>query len=483
MSVFGSRDSRMCPSCDVDAIRIESRGRQSFIVASARDGRRAGMRENEVLNAVAFLSHESVKNSSDASAKRGFLEGKGLTREEIDEAFRRAGGGGGGGETWNASGSAVATTSSSSSGVGVVGAVARLAATVGAAYLAYPSARRWLELAAKRARERDAKSASATEKDADASVVTPSTPVMQTPTMSTPGTTPMVMGVSPEMATKIENAVERAAEAESRTEALREEIKSEMTTTLKESMSDMRKLLETQLREELAEMKRALARERSTPSQTSSVIQREWPLRASPPGSESGESPGSLVFTPDQNAARSEGEFTLNNASNQDVSSSGEVNFFSARQPQTRPSRPFADAKTNDLTDPPHPGKFMDILQMIESGTTPPGIKDIDDAPPNPDITIPRSSSSRPGKPYPKAPQTADEDEVPIKRINLDDTSESPWKPPPAPELSRVMSSQTSQTVSSTTGGGPTSPRSPRRSVDHRDDKTEAASIDAKLQI
>ncbi len=313
--------------------------------------------------------------------------------------------------------------------------------------------------------------------------MTPSTPVMQTPTMSTPGTTPMVMGVSPEMATKIENAVERAAEAESRTQALREEIKSEMTTTLKESMSDMRKLLETQLREELAEIKRALARERSTPSQTSSVIQREWPLRASPPGSESGESPGSLVFTPDQNAARSEGEFTLNNASNQDVSSSGEVNFFSARQPQTRPSRPFADAKTNDLTDPPHPGKFMDILQMIESGTTPPGIKDIDDAPPNPDITIPRSSSSRPGKPYPKAPQTADEDEVPIKRINLDDTSESPWKPPPAPELSRVMSSQTSQTVSSTTGGGPTSPRSPRRSVDHRDDKTEAASIDAKLQI
>ena len=293
----------------------------------------------------------------------------------------------------------------------------------------------------------------------------------------------MATGISPEMATKIERAVERVAEVESRTEALQKEIKSEVTTTLRESMSDMRKLLETQLREELAEMKRALARERSTPSQTSSVIQREWPLRASPPGSESGESPESLAFTPDQNAARSEGEFTLNNAANQNVSSSGEVNFFSARQTQTRPSRPFADAETNDLTDPPHPGKFMDILQMIESGTTPPGIKDIDDAPPNPNVAIPRSSSSRPGKPYPKAPQTADEDEVPIKRINLDDTAESPWKPPPAPELSRVMSSQTSQTISSATTGGPMSPRSPRRSVDDRDDKTEAASIDAKLQI
>lgn len=433
-----------------------------------------------MLNAVAFLTHESVKKSSDASAKRGFLEGKGLTRDEIDEAFRRAGDGGGNAEAWNAR---TRETVSSSSGVGVFGGVARLAATVGAAYLAYPSARRWLERAANRAREtRDATGG----KDADATVVTPSTPVVQTPVMSTPEmstpemSTPMATGISPEMATKIERAVERAAEAESRTEALREEIKSEVTTTLRESMSDMRKLLETQLREELAEMKRALARERSTPSQTSSVIQREWPLRASPPGSESGESPESLAFTPDQNAARSEGEFTLNNAANQNVSSSGEVNFFSARQTQTRPSRPFADAETNDLTDPPHPGKFMDILQMIESGTTPPGIKDIDDAPPNPNVAIPRSSSSRPGKPYPKAPQTADEDEVPIKRINLDDTAESPWKPPPAPELSRVMSSQT---VSSTTTGGPMSPRSPRRSVDDRDDKTEAASIDAKLQI
>jgi len=437
------------------------------------------MREDSVLNAVAFLTHESVKNSSDASAKRGFLEGKGLTRDEIDEAFRRAGDGGGAAEARNAR-EGETVTSSSSSGVGAFGGVARLAATVGAAYLAYPSARRWLERAARRAREtRDATAM----KDADAIVVTPSTPEVQTPVMPTPGTTPMVTGISPEMATKIERAVERAAEAESRTEALREEIKSEVTTTLRESMSDMRKLLETQLREELAEMKRALARERSTPSQTSSVIQREWPLRASPPGSESGEISESLAFTPNQNAARSEGEFTLNNAANQNVSSSGEVNFFSARQTQTRPSRPFADAEPNDLTDPPHPGKFMDILQMIESGTTPPGIKDIDDAPPNPNVAIPRSSSSRPGKPYPKAPQTADEDEVPIKRINLDDAAESPWKPPPAPELSRVMSSQTSQTVSSTTTGGPMSPRSPRRSVDDRDDKTEAASIDAKLQI
>ena len=194
--------------------------------------------------------------------------------------------------------------------------------------------------------------------------------------------------------------------------------------------------------------------------------------------------PGSLVFTPDQNAARSEGEFTLNNASNQGVSSSSRGEFLFASTTADSTEQAFRRCEDERFDGSPHPGKFMDILQMIESGTTPPGIKDIDDAPPNPDITIPRSSSSRPGKPYPKAPQTADEDEVPIKRINLDDTSESRGKPPPAPELSRVMSSpRRLQTVSSTTGGGPTSPRSPRRSVDHRDDKTEAASIDAKLQI
>ncbi|XP_024544987.1 peroxisomal membrane protein PEX14-like [Selaginella moellendorffii] len=46
------------------------------------------VREDQVQNAVNFLSHPKVKNSP-VVYRRSFLERKGLTREEIDEAFRR----------------------------------------------------------------------------------------------------------------------------------------------------------------------------------------------------------------------------------------------------------------------------------------------------------------------------------------------------------------------------------------------------------
>ena len=46
------------------------------------------IREDQIQNAVKFLSHPKVKGSS-LVHRRSFLEGKGLSREEIDEAFRR----------------------------------------------------------------------------------------------------------------------------------------------------------------------------------------------------------------------------------------------------------------------------------------------------------------------------------------------------------------------------------------------------------
>ncbi|XWS37485.1 hypothetical protein CRYUN_Cryun19dG0046900 [Craigia yunnanensis] len=46
------------------------------------------MREDQVLNAVKFLSHPKVRGSP-VVYRRSFLERKGLTKEEIDEAFRR----------------------------------------------------------------------------------------------------------------------------------------------------------------------------------------------------------------------------------------------------------------------------------------------------------------------------------------------------------------------------------------------------------
>lgn len=46
------------------------------------------MREEQVQNAVKFLSHPRVRGSP-VIYRRSFLEKKGLTKEEIDEAFRR----------------------------------------------------------------------------------------------------------------------------------------------------------------------------------------------------------------------------------------------------------------------------------------------------------------------------------------------------------------------------------------------------------
>lgn len=46
------------------------------------------MREEQVQNAVKFLSHPKVRGSP-VIYRRSFLEKKGLTKEEIDEAFKR----------------------------------------------------------------------------------------------------------------------------------------------------------------------------------------------------------------------------------------------------------------------------------------------------------------------------------------------------------------------------------------------------------
>lgn len=48
----------------------------------------AALREDQVQNAVNFLSHPKVR-SSPIVHRRSFLKEKGLTNEEIDEAFRR----------------------------------------------------------------------------------------------------------------------------------------------------------------------------------------------------------------------------------------------------------------------------------------------------------------------------------------------------------------------------------------------------------
>jgi hypothetical protein len=324
-----------------------------------------------------------------------------------------------------------------------------LAAVTGAVYLAYPSARRWLARLAEATAKGKETEAAETNEDA------------RTPARGSGGAEESgVMAITPELAGKIERAVERAERAEERAETLREEIKSEVSATVRDSITDVKTFLETQMRAEMAELKQMyVTGETASGVSSAARATKDWPFKTSPQGSESGES---LVFTPEPTS--SAGEFTLNTAPHPHTNMSENPNFFSAQQTQRRTER-------SKLIDPPHPSNFMDILEMLENGKTPPGIKDIDDTPPNPNAAIPRSSVSRPGKPWQslesgangKALEFPDEEvtQVPIRRVTAEDSKESPWKPPPAPELSRMMSATT--TVESQSSD---MPRSPRRSVE-----------------
>ena len=67
---------------------------------------------------------------------------------------------------------------------------------------------------------------------------------------------------------------------------------------------------------------------------------------------------------------------------------------FNQRPPQHKtPEPPAGDA-------PPHPPSYMQVLDMLEKGQTPPGIRDIDDKPPDPDARIPAPKMNRRSKPW-----------------------------------------------------------------------------------
>lgn len=66
------------------------------------------------------------------------------------------------------------------------------------------------------------------------------------------------------------------------------------------------------------------------------------------------------------------------------------------KRERATPTPPPGDA-------PPHPPSYMQVLEMLEKGQTPPGIRDIDDKPPDPDARIPAATMSRRRKPWEKS--------------------------------------------------------------------------------
>ena len=70
-------------------------------------------------------------------------------------------------------------------------------------------------------------------------------------------------------------------------------------------------------------------------------------------------------------------------------------------RPSPKPSEDAATASSSAAhSEPPHPTSYRRVLEMLEKGETPPGIRDIDDKPPNPDARPNPSTMARRAKPW-----------------------------------------------------------------------------------
>lgn len=68
------------------------------------------------------------------------------------------------------------------------------------------------------------------------------------------------------------------------------------------------------------------------------------------------------------------------------------------------PASPAAGSQPASSAGPAHPASYMEVLEMLEKGETPPGIRtDIDDKAPNPEQAVPTPRMPVPRKPWERA--------------------------------------------------------------------------------
>ena len=79
-------------------------------------------------------------------------------------------------------------------------------------------------------------------------------------------------------------------------------------------------------------------------------------------------------------------------------------------------------------TEPQYSDTYMQVLAMLEKGETPPGIRNIDDKPPNPDAEIPPAKLERRRKPWETAENDTNGTNGTNGTIGGGDTSR-PWLP------------------------------------------------------
>ena len=131
------------------------------------------------------------------------------------------------------------------------------------------------------------------------------------------------------------------------------------------------------------------------------------------------------------------------------------------------PSMPFGDrfsggypsnqSPPSTPKDPPHPASYKDVIDMLDKGLTPPGIRDIDDKPPDPTVALPPAQLSTKKKPWEGSDSASSSGAWPLggmpkgpseggakpwqPRGGTSSTSKNsaaavPWQPPSVPSMS-----------------------------------------------
>jgi hypothetical protein len=84
------------------------------------------------------------------------------------------------------------------------------------------------------------------------------------------------------------------------------------------------------------------------------------------------------------------------------------------------PANGHGSSPPSTPADPPHPASYRDVLDMLDKGVTPPGIRDIDDKPPDPSRAVPRAQVEPRRKPWEAAGSVTDASNGPERHTEND---------------------------------------------------------------
>ncbi|CAM6102132.1 unnamed protein product [Calypogeia fissa] len=330
------------------------------------------IREDQVENAVKFLSHPKVKGSP-VVYRRSFLERKGLSREEIDEAFRRV---------------PDPPSDSSPSTVQVAGPVGTVSSPTSGTQISKPGA----QLSSV---QEAPKSASWTQillalgvlsaAGAGAGVLTKKYFIPKLKEWILDIVSGKSSNADPNKASKPTPAQE-AATAAAAAAAAAATAATQMAAAMQEiakSKSEDRRSLDSIIRAVEAQTKEL----KSTLTGMKDIVQNLEVTKYQRPVTNSLHSNGvGIEDSPEgqTNGGRltsvSEGRSITTKQTNFGVAPDSSTRIYSSAQQV----KPISSSPSNGSLNAPHSQSYLDVIAMLERGEKPPGIREVNDKPPNP---------------------------------------------------------------------------------------------------